>query len=327
MATMEAVASAHPNIAFIKYWGNRDNSIRLPSNGSISMNLSGIQTQTRVRFDPDLQQDTLMINGLESSGKARERVTLFLDAVRRLAGSTMSAEVESVNNFPTGAGIASSAAAFAALGLAASTALGLQLNTTELSRLARLGSGSACRSIPGGFVEWMAGTQDSDSYAVSIAPADHWDLYDCIAIVHTRHKEVGSSEGHQLANSSPLQAARVTDAPRRLDICRQAILKRDFDTFATIVELDSTIMHSVMMTSSPSLFYWQPASLVVMNAIREKRSHDGWPVCYTLDAGPNVHVLTTSDHRNKVMDLLLAMDGVELVIPCPPGGGATLLQA
>ena len=321
MTTLEAVAIAHPNIAFIKYWGNRDDKLRLPSNGSISMNLDGIQTRTRVRFEPALEHDILMINGLQTEGKALGRVSLFLDAIRQSAGNTSHAEVESVNNYPTGAGIASSAAAFAALGLAASTALGLNLYPAELSRLARLGSGSACRSIPGGFVEWHAGTQDRNSFATSIAPADHWNLLDCIAIVQTAHKSVGSSEGHKLASSSPLQAVRVADAPRRLNICRQAILQRDFEAFAMITEMDSTLMHSVMMTSSPPLFYWQPASLDVMTTIREKRIREGWPICYTLDAGPNVHVMTTVDYRTRVVDLLGTLKGVDLVIPCSPGRG------
>jgi diphosphomevalonate decarboxylase len=324
MTTLEAVAIAHPNIAFIKYWGNRDDSLRLPSNGSISMNLAGIQTWTSVRFDPTLEHDSLIINGQRIEGKALDRVALFLDAVRKLAEKTMHADVVSVNNYPTGAGVASSAAAFAALGLAASTAIGLQLSPADLSRLARLGSGSACRSIPGGFVEWNAGTQDINSYAVSIVPANHWDLLDCIAIVQAAHKSVGSSEGHKLAGSSPLQAARVADAPRRLDICRQAILARDFNAFAEVTELDSTLMHAVMMTSCPPLFYWQPASLEVMSIIREKRNHDGWPVCCTLDAGPNVHVLTTTDFRDRVLDLLNNLKVVDLVIPCSPGGEAFL---
>ena len=167
--------------------------------------------------------------------------------------------VVSQNNFPTGAGIASSAAAFAALSLASSRALGLELAEKDLSRLARLGSGSACRSVPAGFVEWNAGTGDGNSYAFSVAPPQHWDLVDCITVVASGHKSVGSTEGHALAGSSPLQAARVADAPRRLDLARRALLERDFPALAEIVEQDSSMMHAVMMTSSPPLYYWEPA--------------------------------------------------------------------
>ena len=123
----------------------------------------------------------------------------------------------------------------------------------------------------GGFVEWQAGTSDEDSFAYSIANTDHWKLVDCVAIVSASHKKTGSTEGHSLAPTSPLQEARVADAPRRLDLCRDAILNCDFNAFASIVELDSDMMHSVMMTSTPALHYWKPASLEIMSRVRAWR--------------------------------------------------------
>ena len=262
-----ATAQAHPNIAFIKYWGNRDEVLRLPANGSISMNLDGLYTRTTVSFQPSLPFDELIINGHEVTGPALERVSSFLSLIRDRSKIESSAEVVSENNFPSGAGIASSASAFAALALAASHAAGLDLSERELSGLARRGSGSACRSIPGGFVEWYTGTDDEDSYAVSIAGPDHWPLVDCVAIVSEAHKKTGSTEGHAIASTSPLQAARLADTPRRLELCRHAILDRDFEALTKVVELDSDMMHAVMMTSSPALHYWMPASLDVMNAV------------------------------------------------------------
>ena len=226
-----ATALAHPNIAFIKYWGNRDNALRLPANGSISMNLDGLFTRTTVTFSASFETDSLRIGNRPVTGPGLERVSLFLDLVRQIAGMNERAEVVSENNFPSGAGIASSAAAFAALALAASRAAGITLTQRELSRLARRGSGSACRSTPGGFVEWQAGIEEADSFATSIAPPEHWELVDCVAIVSAGHKKTGSTEGHALAPTSPLQAARVDDAPRRLDLCRRAILERDFECF------------------------------------------------------------------------------------------------
>ncbi len=212
-----------------------------------------------------------------------------------MAGIEPYAIVESQNNFPTGTGIASSASGFAALGLAASSAAGLKLDEKALSRLARLGSGSACRSIPGGFVEWQAGTNDDDSFGYSIAPPEtHWDLVDCIALVSQEEKTVSSSLGHSLAPTSLYQPARVADAPRRLEFCRDAIRMRDFDALAAVVELDSNLMHAVMMTSTPPLFYWQPTTLTIMQEVRSMRK-TGIPVCYSIDAGPNVHVLCTGD--------------------------------
>ena len=321
-----ATALAHPNIAFIKYWGNRDESLRLPANGSISMNLDGLETRIRVEFrctSNESPVDSLIINRQPVKGAGLQRVSAFLDLVRQMAGINMRAEVTSESNFPIGAGIASSAAAFAALALAATKAAGLKLSEVELSRLARRGSGSACRSIPAGFVEWQMGTGDADSYAVSIAPPEHWDLADCIAVLSSEHKPTGSTEGHALAGTSPLQEARLADAPRRLEICRNAIQRHDFEAFAEIVELDSNLMHAVMMTSRPPLFYWQAATLTVMQATREARTH-GLPVCYTIDAGPNVHVITEGAEAERVTGLLRSLPGVREVRLVSVGGPARL---
>jgi len=192
--TVLRVRHRHPNIAFIKYWGNRDEYLRLPANGSISMNLAGLETRTSVTFSSLRLEDSLSINGGPTSEAALHRVSAFLDLVRQKAGINTCAEVTSESNFPLDAGIASSAAAFAALALAATKAAGIELNEAGLSHLARHGSGSACRSIPGGFVEWQMGTSDVDSYAISIAPPEHWDLADCIAIVSSDPKSTGSTE-------------------------------------------------------------------------------------------------------------------------------------
>jgi diphosphomevalonate decarboxylase len=319
-----STAAAHPNIAFIKYWGNRDDALRLPANGSISMNLDGLTTRTTVSFQPSLPYDELIMNGHEVAGHALERVSEFLDRVRELARLADHAEVISENNFPAGAGLASSASAFAALALAAAAAAGLQLSEAELSRLARRGSGSACRSIPGGFVEWQPGAGDADSFAAAIAPPDHWPLADVIAIVHAGHKKTGSTEGHALAATSPLQAARVADAPRRLEQCRRAIQARDLQALSAVTELDSDMMHAVMMTSAPPLNYWQPASLQVMLEVRAWRAA-GLSACYTLDAGPNVHVICPAAEAQVVADRVRAVNGVSDVLIAQVGGPARLV--
>jgi diphosphomevalonate decarboxylase len=320
-----STAQANPNLAFIKYWGNRDNTLRIPMNGSISMNLDGLFTRTTVSFQPSLPFDELIINGHEVAGPGRERVSYILDIIRETAGFNERAEVMTENNFPSGAGIASSASAFAALALAGSTAAGLSLSERELSRLARRGSGSAARSVPGGFVEWQAGTSDEDSFAFSIAAPDHWNLVDCVAIVSVSHKKTGSTEGHSIAPTSPFQEARVADAPRRLEICRNAILNCDFDSFASIVELDSDMMHSVMMTSTPALHYWKPASLEVMNRVRAWRA-EGIPVCYTVDAGPNVHVICPETEAHLIDKRLRQVPGVQNVLVARAGGAAQIVS-
>lgn len=323
---MKAAALAHPNIAFIKYWGNRDPELRLPANGSLSMNLAGLMTRTRVYFDPGLSQDEVWLNGQPIEGGARERVVQFLNIVRAWAGVRLAARVESENNFPAGAGLASSAAAFAALALASTAALGLRLDETALSRLARRGSGSAARSVPGGFVEWQPGRGDADSYAFSIAPPEHWPLVDCVAVIETAHKAVGSSEGHRLAATSPLQSVRVVDTPRRLRLARQAILRRDFEALAEVAEQDSMMMHAVMMTSRPPLIYWQGTSVDLMRAVTAWR-REGIAAFYTLDAGPNVHVICLPQDAEVVKTRLKTFPGVREVIVAGVGGPARLIEA
>lgn len=324
--TQEKRALAHPNIALIKYWGNKDSHLRIPANGSISMNLAGLYTQTAVSFDPSLTSDHVVINDRPVTGPSEHRVSAFLDRVREMSGKQEFARVASCNNFPTGAGIASSASAFAALSLAATAAAGLDLSQRDLSRLARTGSGSACRSVPGGYVEWQVGDDDASSFAYSIAPPDHWDLVDCIAVVSQAHKPVGSTEGHALASTSPLQASRVEDAPRRLEICRHAIQERDFEALAEVTELDCNLMHAVMMTSSPALIYWEPATLEIIHAVQTWRKA-GTPVCYTIDAGPNVHVLCSEDYANDINGWLGQLHGVEKVLTAAPGGPTRVMES
>ncbi|NPA06979.1 MAG: diphosphomevalonate decarboxylase [Chloroflexi bacterium] len=319
-----ATALAHPNIALIKYWGNRDPYWRWPANGSFSFNLAGLWTRTQVHFRPDLAHDVLWLHGERQGGDALRRVVRVLDATRARAGLTWRAEVVSENNFPMAAGIASSASAFAALAVAAAAAAGLQLPEPELSRLARLGSGSAARSVPGGFVEWRVGTDERDSFAYTFAPPEHWPLADCIAVVQTKPKAVGSSAGHDLADTSPLQAARIADTPRRLALIRQAVRTRDFELLAHVVELDTHLMHAVMQTSTPPLFYWTPESVRVMHQVRAWRQA-GHPVAYTLDAGPNVHVLCPAEHAEAMAQQLRVMPGVQQVLLARVGGPARVV--
>jgi len=285
------------------------------------MNLDGFHTRTSVSFEANLTHDHLLLNGEPTTGSVLERVSKHLNLIREQSGSREFARVKSDNNFPTGTGIASSASAFASLTIAACQALSLNSDERTLSRLARRGSGSASRSVPGGFVEWIAGTDDEDSYAYSIAPVDHWDLTDCVAIVSRDHKITGSQAGHLLADSSPYQSQRVETAPDRLDICRKAIRDRDFEALADVVELDSNLMHAVIMTSSPRLLYWKPTTIAVMQAVPVWRKA-GLPVCYTIDAGPNVHLICPADYAMQVKGELERIEGIESVITANVGGPA-----
>ncbi|MFN8453139.1 MAG: diphosphomevalonate decarboxylase [Anaerolineae bacterium] len=319
-----ATALAHPNIAFIKYWGNQDDELRLPANPSLSMNLGALQTITSVTFTSDLAQDELFINQKQVSGPGLERVSLVLHLIRAQAGLTLLARVTSESNFPVGSGIASSAAAFAALSVAGAAAAGLTLDEASLSRLARRGSGSASRSVPGGYCEWRTGSDES-SVAASIAPPEYWDLRDVVVIVSQEHKAVGSTGGHRLAQTSSLQAARVAGAAARLAACREALRTRNLAALGLIIEEDAIIMHGVMMSSHPPLYYWNAATMALIQATQTWRA-EGLPVYFTIDAGPNVHLICEAAEVEAVMNAARKIPGVQEVIPSGVGGPARLIN-
>jgi diphosphomevalonate decarboxylase len=290
------------------------------------MNLDGLHTTTTVTWDEALPADTLVLNGAEEQGGALQRVAAHLDVIRRRLKLDARAAVVSENNFPTGAGIASSASSFAALTVAAVAAAGEQLSERELTTLARLGSGSASRSVPAGFVQWHAADTHEESFAESIAPSDHWNLVDVIAVVSQGHKAVGSTEGHASAQTSDLQVGRVAGAGERLARVREALLTCDFERFAEVVEHDSNLMHAIMMTSRPPLFYWLPPTLTIMAQVRRWRA-DGLRVCYTLDAGPNVHCICVRDDTAQVSEALRGMSEVLDVRVAAAGGAAHIIES
>lgn len=331
----KATAVAHSNLAFVKYWGKRDASMNIPLNNSISMNLSAASTRTTITFDRDFQQDRVLLEGQPVSDKFSARVSQHLDRVRTVAGVQTFAQVETANTFPASTGFASSASGFAALSLAAAAALGLDLTERELSILARRGSGSACRSIPAGFVEWQAGTQTDDSFAVQVAPADHWAIVDVAVLVTAEEKSVSSSDGHILALNSPFWEARAGILPQRLDRVRRAILERDFATFGREIEAEAMSMHAIMLTSEfeserawhPGIFYWTPGTLRLLMAAQQWRE-DGLDVYFTLDAGPTVHLMCPASQESAVVDAVrsVADEDWQLLIS-RPAPGAHLVEA
>lgn len=340
MMPRQATAIAPANIAFIKYWGVRDAERTLPYNGSISMNLDACLTTTTVTFDPALAQDevTLTLYGASAQragGRALERVVAQLDRLRALAGHALRARVESANNFPSDAGIASSAAAFAALTLSAAAALNLQLDERQLSLLTRRsGSGSACRSIPTGYVEWYipAGDAfdpqvwDEQSYAASIAPPEHWALADVVAVVDPGAKKIGSAENHRLATTSAYFPTRLAELPARLEATRTAVARRDLELLGETMEADAVSMHAICMTSRPPSFYWSGGTLEVIHAVRAWRA-EGLQSYYTIDAGPNVHVICAEQDRSEVERRLRELPGVQFTIANGAGAGARLVGA
>lgn len=319
-----ATARATSNIAFVKYWGRIDDKLRLPMNSSVSMNLASTYTTTTVEFDETLNEDEVNLEGETLNSKQTLRVSQHLDRIRNLAGITTFARIDSNNNFPMGAGIASSASAFAALTVAGCKAAGLELSEKELTILARQGSGSACRSVPSGFVEWHFGETNEASFAEQIAPPEHWDVRDFVAITQTEHKEVGSAEGNRLVSTSPFNDKRIDLAQQSVKTMRRAILDRDWTSFGEETEREAVRLHMIAMTSQPPIFYWSPVTLRIIQAVMNWRKA-GLEAYYTIDAGANVHVLALGDDAAQVTAKIQAIEGVTRVIHNKAGTGTTIL--
>ena len=329
----KATASAPANIAFIKYWGARDLERALPLNPSISMTLSRCRSRTTVEVLAGPGEDQVLVAAetalRPADDKFASRVRRHLDEIRRWAGldpGSVAFRVATVNSFPAAAGLASSASGFAALTVAALAALGREATSAELSSLARRsGSGSAARSVLGGYVEWPSSeaADPDDPVAAAIAPAAHWDLLDLIAIVETGAKEVSSLAGHRRAPTSPYFARRLEVLPQRLAVVRQAILDRDFAALGPAIEEEAIDLHLIAMSSRPPIFYWKPATLEVLAALQVLR-REGVPAWATIDAGANVHAICTPDAEAAVAARLTATPGVEEVIHDRVGQGPVL---
>jgi len=296
---MKATAIAPSNIAFIKYWGKKDEILRLPTNGSISMNLSALLTTTTVEFSDKYKEDIVFINGQVVNEVKRKRVVEHLDRVRKFGQKKLRAKVVSINNFPTSSGLSSSASAFAALTLAVVTSAGLKLKEKELSILARKASGSACRSIPDGFVEWFEGTTDASSWARSIYPLSFWDIKDIVVIVDRKEKDVSTTEGQKNAFSSPFFKLRLLRINDKIAKLKKFLKEKDFENFGKLVEDEALELHAMIMTANPSLIYWLPETLRLMRLVRVWRSR-GIPVYFTINTGHDIHLLCEGKNKLRV---------------------------
>jgi len=318
---------APPNIALVKYWGVRDRALALPYNSSLSVTLDRLRSRTSVRFDPELDTDRVELNGAPATGGPRDGVVRFLDRVRTLAARSDRAEVRSANNFPTASGLASSASGFAALAGAATRAAGLSLSDRELSRLAGFGSGSACRSVFGGFVLWNAGHRKDgrDCYARSVYGPDHWpELVDLVLLVRDAPvKEVRSADAMQSSvRTSDYYAARQREIPTRIRRIRAAIGARREDRLFPLVMEECDSFRKVCETTHPSLDYLTTASREILAEVRALNRKAGRPLAaYTHDAGAHVHVFTLKRHLARVRARLAPIDGVERTLVVRPGPG------
>jgi diphosphomevalonate decarboxylase len=316
-----ATVLAHANIALAKYWGKADVARNLPAVPSLSLTLAGMRTTTEVTFDPALRADELWLGGVEQQGKPLARASKLLNEVRGIAGSSTFARVRSHNDFPTASGLASSASGFAALALAASSALGLELSRERVSAIARAASASAARSLYGGYVELGA----SAEAAARVAPAEHWPLTMLVAVTSEAAKDTGSTDGMQhTARTSPYYASWVSDAPRLFAEVKAAVLAKDFERLSRAAEQSALAMHASMLAASPALIYFRPATLAVIEAVRAAR-RGGTPACFTIDAGPHVKVLVEPESSATLRRTLEGVEGVLRVLESAPGPDAVLL--
>ncbi len=318
----KTTAIAPSNIAFTKYWGRKDEKLRLPMNGSVSMSLSNLLTTTTVEFSKDFVKDEFLFQG-DPSEKETSKVINQLDRVRNLAGITLKAKVSTENNFPTGTGLSSSASGFAALSLAASKAAGLNLSEKELSILARQGSGSACRSIPEGIVEWLDGDTSETSYAKTIFEKNHWDIADVVAVVSEGRKDISTSEAHESANSSPFMEARVKGMKEKNELIKKLIREKKFTEFGELIEAEALELHAIYITQAPSLIYLTPNSLLIMKLCKKWRE-EGLEVYFTVNTGQDVHLITEKKNVEVLEQKLKELPEIKQIIVNYPGEGTRL---
>lgn len=309
---------AYTNIALIKYWGKRDNALILPTSSSLSLTLDAFYTETAVSFDESLEKDAFYLNDNLQDDAATLKVSRFLNLFRETAGLKTPAIIKSRNYVPTAAGLASSASGMAALAGAANLATGLNLSSQELSIFARQGSGSASRSIYGGFVEWQKGTSSADSYAVKIDDAN-WDIGMVVVVVNKKQKELSSREGmKQTVATSPFYSGWIESTAVDLVDIKKAISQQDFQQVGEITESNGMKMHGTMLGANPPISYWEPDSVVAMQLVRELRKK-GIPCYFTMDAGPNVKVLCRLSDSQKIKAAFLPYFKEEQLIVSGPG--------
>ncbi|KAJ3275493.1 diphosphomevalonate decarboxylase [Terramyces sp. JEL0728] len=332
LKSKEVTCSAPVNIAVIKYWGKRNTALLLPTNSSLSLTLNqdDLRSTTTIRASPEFVSDRIWLNGKEENINAK-RLTNVLSKAKDLRKeieerdtdleklSEWGIYIASFNNFPTAAGLASSASGFACLTFSLAQLYELPIDLSQVSMLARLGSGSACRSLFGGFVKWEMGTEEngSDSLAVQVASETDWPGMEAlILVVSDARKDTGSTEGMQLTvETSELLKHRIEKVvPQRMLDMEKAIAEQDFDSFAEITMADSNQFHAVCLDSYPPIFYLNDISkavIKVVTAFNDKFTHTdengqkkGYKAAYTFDAGPNAVLYMHKEHVQEVLGVI-----------------------
>ncbi len=320
-----ATARAGANIALLKYWGQADPRLNLPLNDSLSMTLTEACTITTVAYDEDLGDDEIYLDGERVLDHRARRVRRHMDHIRTHY-YRVHARISTLNSMPAGTGLASSASGFAALTAAAIAAFGEGLpDPEEISAWARRASGSACRSVPGGFVRWRAGAGDEDSFATTVFEPDWWDLRDLCVVLSAATKEIPNHQGHAIAAAHPFMGARQAQLPGRMAAVTAAIAARDLETLGPLVEQESLEVQALMASAAPAVWYMTPQTLAFVHAVRRWRE-DGLAAYLTLDAGPNPHILCEGADEAAVLQRIEALAPGVNVLRNRPGPGVTLVN-
>ncbi len=335
MITMKASAIAHSNIALVKYWGKRDEELILPYNSSLSMTTDRFFTHTTVEFSDSYKKDQVIINGkeyLNDSKEYTEYVGKFLKIIRaklKSDKSKLKAKIASFNNFPTAAGLASSASSFAALAVAVDKALGMNLSRKELSILARQGSGSASRSVFGGFVEWKKGQLDngSDSYSEQFEDEEFWPNFRMIVcITSLDEKKHKSRPGMKLSiATSPFFRQWSESCEEDLKLIKKGIKLKDIEQVGIVAESNCLKMHSVMWTTKPAIIYQNPTTIKLMHMVMSMREQ-GLKCYFTMDAGPQVKILCLEKDVDAIKAKLTQLRTIKAIIVTKPGKGAVVVE-
>jgi diphosphomevalonate decarboxylase len=320
-------ARAYTNIALIKYWGKQNETLILPMNNSLSLTLDAFYTETEVIFSDTFNEDQFYLDNQLQDKKATAKISAFLDIARKKAKTTQKAKVISHNFVPTAAGLASSASGLAALAGACNQALNLELDDRSLSRLARRGSGSACRSIFGGFVEWEKGQDDETSFAKQV-PSEGFEenLAMVFLLLNEQKKDVSSRDGmRRTVETSSFYQGWLDSVEADLTQLKRAIKTKNFQLLGETMEQNGLKMHGTTLAAHPPFTYWSPDSLKAMQAVRELRNN-GVPCYFTMDAGPNVKVLVQKEHLATVQQTFGDLFSSQQVISAFAGPGMTIIE-
>ena len=315
---MKSSAIANSNIALVKYWGKQDEELILPYNNSISLTISDLYTHTTVEFREELEEDQITLNDSQPDETSKKQIIKFLDIIRK--DSNLKAKIVSKNNFPTASGLASSASGYAALTLAATKALNLDLTKEELSKLARRGSGSACRSIYGGLSEWKKGTNNDDSFAVKIEDENYWpELRMIICTTTIEEKKTKSRAGMaQTVATSPMYKSWLDTIEDDLTNVRNAIDNKDFTLLGKTAENNCLKMHATMITTEPPIIYWNQTTIKIMKQVELLREQ-GIECYYTMDAGPQLKIICQKHNQERIEENIKTIQGVVQTIITKPG--------